>query len=100
MTIANALPVKPTRFGAWLSRMRARGAAGWPVLLVSAVGLALRIDYAATFNGPKRGADYSRHFEGVYWMMHHWRPFFFTPEVSWTTTYQGPLWYMASAVLL
>jgi len=99
MNTANARPFAPSRFGAWLSRLRERGAAGWPVLLVSVIGLALRVDYAITFNGPKRGADYERHYSGVYWMMEHWRPFDFTPEVNWTISYQGPLWYMAAAVL-
>ncbi|HYQ44985.1 MAG TPA: hypothetical protein VER11_23525 [Polyangiaceae bacterium] len=88
-----------TRVGAWLSRLREWGAAGWPVLLVSVIGLALRIDYAISFDGPHRGADYERHYSGVYWMIHNWRPFFYTPEVNWTINYQGPLWYMAAGVL-
>jgi Dolichyl-phosphate-mannose-protein mannosyltransferase len=84
----------------WLSQMRARGPAGWPALFVSAIGLALRIEHAITFDGPKRGADYGRHLDGVHWMMHHWRPFDFTPDVNWTISYQPPLWYVLSAVLL
>lgn len=75
------------------------GAAGWLALAVSAVGLALRIEHACTFNNVKHGADYDRHVAGVDWMMHHWRPFDFTPDISWTISYQAPLWYAVGALL-
>src|SRR5665213_3266832 len=90
---------RPSRVRAWFARMRLLGPAGWPALLVSAVGLALRVEHALTFNGPLRGADYVRHFSGVYWMMHHWRAFSFDPEVNWSISSYPPLWYMAGAVL-
>lgn len=60
----------------------------------------LRVEHAITFDGPKRGADYDRHVQGVRWMMSHWRPFDFTPEVDMTIGYQGPLWYMLAGVIL
>ncbi len=79
--------------------MRAWGPAGWPVLLASLVGLALRIEFAETFNGSVRGADYGRHFSGMYWTLHHWRAFNFDPEVNWTVSYYPPGWYMTAALL-
>jgi hypothetical protein len=76
-----------------------RGAAAYLALAVQAVGLALRIEHAWTFSNVEHGADYDRHMTGVGWMMHHWRPFDFTPDISWTISYQGPLWYMLGAAV-
>ena len=79
--------------------MRALGPAGWPVLLLSAIGLALRLQFAATFDGTVRGADYTRHFSGVYWMLHHWRAFNFDPDVNWTVNSYPPGWYFTGAIM-
>jgi hypothetical protein len=74
-----------------------------PVLLAwvaSALGLALRVEHALTFDGLKRGADYERHVSGVVWMMTHWHPFDFTPALDPSISYQSPLWYFAAALIL
>jgi hypothetical protein len=76
------------------------GLAGWLALAVSILGLALRVEHAYTFDGPGRGSDYASHVEGVYWMLKHWRPFNFTPEVPWSVRYQPPLWYAVGALEL
>ena len=99
VNMANERSPGRSRVGPWLSRLRALGPAGWPVLLASVIGLALRLEFAATFNGKLRGADYERHFSGVYWMMHHWRAFNFDPEVNWTISNYPPGWYMTGAVV-
>lgn len=69
-------------------------------LLVSLLGLALRVEHALTFDGPGRGADYRVNVHGAYWMLAHWRPFDFTPEVSTQVGYQPPLWFALGALCL
>ncbi len=87
------------KVASWLSSVRRWGTADWLAVLVNALGLALRVEHACTFDSVEHGADYLRHMEGVNWMMHHWRPFDFTPDISWTTSYQGPLWYAVGGVI-
>jgi Dolichyl-phosphate-mannose-protein mannosyltransferase len=83
--------------------MDSRSESRFPTLCswaISALGLALRVEHALTFNGPKRGADYAANVHGVYWMMAHWRPFDFTPQVSVQVGYQPPLWFALGALIL
>ncbi len=70
------------------------------MVMVSLIGFALRLEHALTFDGPLRGADYEAHVPGVRWMMHHYRPFNFTQEVSGQVRYQPPLWYALGAGIL
>jgi hypothetical protein len=83
----------PTRF----ARV---GLVGVLSLAVTLLGLGLRVEHALTFDGPGRGADYAVNLGGVHWMLHHWRPFNFTPEVSTQVGYQPPLWFALGAVIL
>ena len=69
------------------------------VLLVSALGLALRIEHALTFDGPTRGSDYDVYLQGVRWMGAHWRPFDFDPSLPSGARYQPPLWFAAAAAV-
>lgn len=73
---------------------------GLCAIAVSLLGLALRVEHALTFDGPKRGADYAVNVHGVYWMLEHWRPFDFTPQVSTQVGYQPPLWFATGALIL
>jgi 4-amino-4-deoxy-L-arabinose transferase-like glycosyltransferase len=90
-------PVGPAR------RRRLGLARRGPVLLailISVMGLTLRIEHAMTFDALHRGADYERHIAGVNWMMNHWRPFYFTSELDLSISYQSPLWYAIAASIL
>jgi 4-amino-4-deoxy-L-arabinose transferase-like glycosyltransferase len=80
-----------------LGRLDGKGLAA---LAITALGLALRLEHAATFDGPGHGSDYGAHMAGVRWMLEHWRPFWFTSEVPWSIGYQPPLWYALGALLL
>ena len=68
--------------------------------VVSVIGLALRVEHALTFDGPKRGGDYAVNLDGVRWMMTHWAPFNFTPDVSTQVGYQPPFWHFLGAIIL
>lgn len=69
------------------------------VVLVSALGLALRVEHALTFDGPARGSDYDVYLQGVRWMGAHWRPFDFDPSLPSGARYQPPLWFAAAAAV-
>lgn len=91
----------------WRAHISARlcrtDAAGLLMLAVSALGLALRVEHAHTFDGLARGSDYQAHLAGVRWMLQHWRPFSFNPDLgvyNWSIGYQPPLWYAIGAVIL
>ncbi len=83
-----------------LHRSRAVSLPVWLAIGVSVLGLVLRIEHAATFDGPNRGADYGAHLEAVKWMMTHWKPFFMSPEVNGQTRFYPPLWYALAGILL
>jgi hypothetical protein len=89
------------RMKARLSRWRTPGPAlpAVVVLLVSALGLALRVEHALTFDGPARGSDYDVYLQGVRWMGAHWRPFDFDPSLPSGARYQPPLWFAAAAAV-
>lgn len=72
----------------------------WLMLLVSALGLALRVEHAMTFDQVHRASDYDVHLLGVEWMEHRWRPFFHSPSVNYQVRSYPPLWYFLSALLL
>lgn len=89
-------PHPPVRAG-WRSKF------SWPIalaLLVTALGLLLRVEHALTFDGVRRGSDYNVHIAGVHWMLEHKRPFYFAPDLSPQVGYQAPLWYALGAVVL
>ncbi|MEY4581756.1 MAG: hypothetical protein RL701_6459 [Pseudomonadota bacterium] len=91
-TASRVATTSAVRRAAWLAAACA--------VAVSLLGLALRVEHALTFDGPKRGADYAVNVKGVYWMSTHWRPFDFTPEVSTQVGYQPPLWFALGAIIL
>jgi len=70
------------------------------MVLVSLLGLILRIEHALTFDGPKRGADYNVYVEGVRWTLEHRRAFNFSPTVNYQVRYQPPGWFVAAGVVL
>ena len=74
--------------------------AGVLSVLVTVLGLVLRVEHALTFDGPGRGADYAVNLHGVRWMLEHRRPFDFTEQVSVQVRYQPPIWYALGAVIL
>jgi hypothetical protein len=69
-------------------------------VMVTLIGLGLRVEHALTFDGPTRGSDYGVYIQGVRWMMVNFRPFDFTEEVNYQVRYQPPLWFMVSAIVL
>jgi len=70
------------------------------MVLVSLLGLILRIEHALTFDGPKRGSDYNVYIEGVRWMLEHRQAFNFSPSLNYQVRYQPPGWYMVAGVVL
>lgn len=76
------------------------GVAEWLAILVSVLGLWLRVEHAWTFDGPGRGSDYRAHLSGVRWMLEHWRPFYMRESVDYQVRFYPPLWYALSALIL
>jgi hypothetical protein len=72
----------------------------WLILLVSLLGLALRVEHALTFDQVHRASDYDVHLLGVRWMEQHWRPFFHSGSVNYQVRSYPPLWYFLSALIL
>lgn len=69
-------------------------------LVLTLIGLGLRVEHAMTFDGATRGSDYGVYVQGVRWMMEHQRPFDFDPTVHYQVRYQPPVWFALSAVVL
>jgi len=88
--------VSRRRLPAWL---RALGLPGILAIAISLLGLSLRIEHALTFDGPKRGADYSAFMSGVAWIREHKERFDFNKGVNSQVQYSPPLWFAAAAVL-
>src|SRR5262245_15358698 len=80
--------------------LSAPGVAGWLAIVASLIGLALRVEHALTFDGLGRGGAYAVNLQGVRWMMEHWRPFYFSRQVSAQVGYQPPLWHFLGAIIL
>jgi hypothetical protein len=72
----------------------------WLILVVSMLGLALRVEHALTFDHVHRGSDYNVHLLGVRWMEEHWRSFFHSQSVNYQVRSYPPLWYFISALIL
>ena len=70
------------------------------MVLVSVLGLALRVEHALTFDQVHRASDYNVHLLGVRWMQEHWRPFAQSESVNYQVRSYPPLWYFLSALIL
>lgn len=82
-----------------LSSLRDRAALWWLYALgLSALGLALRVHLARTFDGPVRGSDYDEYMRGVRWVLEHHR--IFDAALSIQHGFHTPGWYVMGALVL